>query len=137
MDDEDGRDPAGAQYQEEANLLGEDAPAALNPPDPQSGDPMPATRDHVTTDCLAITGESVARGVDILTWRTGRFPDRNRYGLGGDACNADAVAAIFAAKERPSFNPLISHVASATMRSNSALQRQSQPVLPRHSGPGQ
>ena len=27
---------------------------------------MPASRDHVMTDCLAITGESVARGIDIL-----------------------------------------------------------------------
>ena len=75
---------------------------------------MPATRDHVTTDCLAITGESVARGVDILAHGgLVAFPTETVYGLGGDACNADAVAAIFAAKERPSFNPLISHVASA------------------------
>lgn len=40
------------------------------------------------------------------------FPTETVYGLGGDACNADAVAAIFAAKDRPAFNPLISHVAS-------------------------
>ena len=41
-----------------------------------------------------------------------RFPTETVYGLGADACNADAVAGIFAAKRRPSFNPLISHVAS-------------------------
>jgi L-threonylcarbamoyladenylate synthase len=35
------------------------------------------------------------------------------YGLGADACNADAVAAIYAAKGRPSFNPLICHFADA------------------------
>ncbi len=40
------------------------------------------------------------------------FPTETVYGLGGDACNGDAVAAIFAAKGRPSFNPLIIHVAS-------------------------
>ena len=75
---------------------------------------MPASRDHVMTDCLAITGESVARGVDILAHGgLVAFPTETVYGLGGDACNADAVAAIFAAKERPAFNPLISHVASA------------------------
>ena len=75
---------------------------------------MPASRDHVTTDCLAITGASVARGVDILAHGgLVAFPTETVYGLGGDACNADAVAAIFAAKERPAFNPLISHVASA------------------------
>ena len=75
---------------------------------------MPASRDHVMTDCLAITGESVALGVDILAHGgLVAFPTETVYGLGGDACNADAVAAIFAAKERPAFNPLISHVASA------------------------
>ena len=98
---------------------------------------MPASRDHVTTDCLAITGESVARGVDILAHGgLVAFPTETVYGLGGDACNADAVAAIFAAKERPAFNLLISHVASAEAALNSARQRPSQPVLPRHSGPG-
>jgi len=39
------------------------------------------------------------------------FATETVYGLGGDATNANAVAAIFAAKGRPSFNPLISHVA--------------------------
>ena len=75
---------------------------------------MPATRDKITTSCLAISGESVARAAGILT-RGGlvAFPTETVYGLGGDARNADAVAAIFAAKDRPSFNPLISHVASA------------------------
>lgn len=38
------------------------------------------------------------------------FATETVYGLGGDATNADAVARIFAAKGRPSFNPLISHV---------------------------
>ncbi|WP_438852069.1 L-threonylcarbamoyladenylate synthase [Brevundimonas nasdae] len=35
------------------------------------------------------------------------------YGLGADAGNPDAVAAIFEAKGRPRFNPLISHVSDA------------------------
>lgn len=35
------------------------------------------------------------------------------YGLGADASNPDAVAAIFEAKGRPRFNPLISHVSDA------------------------
>ncbi|WP_417846009.1 L-threonylcarbamoyladenylate synthase [Thalassospira povalilytica] len=37
------------------------------------------------------------------------FPTETVYGLGADATNADAVAGIYAAKQRPSFNPLISH----------------------------
>ena len=38
------------------------------------------------------------------------FPTETVYGLGADATNGRAVAAIFAAKERPRFNPLIVHV---------------------------
>ena len=39
------------------------------------------------------------------------FPTETVYGLGGDARQGKAVAAIFEAKGRPSFNPLIVHVA--------------------------
>jgi L-threonylcarbamoyladenylate synthase len=45
--------------------------------------------------------------------RAGRlvaFPTETVYGLGGDATNDEAVAAIFAAKGRPRFNPLIVHL---------------------------
>jgi len=38
------------------------------------------------------------------------FPTETVYGLGGDATSERAVAAIFEAKGRPQFNPLISHV---------------------------
>ncbi len=38
------------------------------------------------------------------------FPTETVYGLGGDATSDRAVAAIFAAKGRPRFNPLIVHV---------------------------
>ena len=38
------------------------------------------------------------------------FPTETVYGLGADASNGLAVAAIFAAKGRPRFNPLIVHV---------------------------
>jgi L-threonylcarbamoyladenylate synthase len=47
--------------------------------------------------------------------RSGRlvaFPTETVYGLGGDATSDRAVAAIFAAKGRPSFNPLIVHVSN-------------------------
>lgn len=39
------------------------------------------------------------------------FPTETVYGLGADARNDTAVARIFQAKGRPSFNPLIVHVA--------------------------
>jgi L-threonylcarbamoyladenylate synthase len=41
------------------------------------------------------------------------FPTETVYGLGADATDEAAVAAIYAAKTRPSFNPLIAHYATA------------------------
>ena len=40
------------------------------------------------------------------------FPTETVYGLGADACNADAVARVYSVKGRPSDHPLIVHVAS-------------------------
>jgi len=40
------------------------------------------------------------------------FPTETVYGLGADALNPKAVARIFEVKERPSFDPLIVHIAS-------------------------
>lgn len=40
------------------------------------------------------------------------FPTETVYGLGADATNDEAVATVFSAKGRPSFNPLIVHVAN-------------------------
>lgn len=39
------------------------------------------------------------------------FPTETVYGLGANACDDKAVAKIYAAKGRPTFNPLITHVA--------------------------
>lgn len=41
------------------------------------------------------------------------FPTETVYGLGADATQGDAVARVFAAKNRPAFNPLIVHLADA------------------------
>ncbi|MBX9942651.1 MAG: L-threonylcarbamoyladenylate synthase, partial [Reyranella sp.] len=62
----------------------------------------------------APTADSIAEAARLL--REGRlvaFPTETVYGLGGDATNERAVAAIFEAKGRPEFNPLISHVLDA------------------------
>jgi len=62
----------------------------------------------------AATPEAIARAAALI--RGGRlvaFPTETVYGLGGDATDDRAVAAIFAAKERPRFNPLIVHAESA------------------------
>jgi L-threonylcarbamoyladenylate synthase len=49
------------------------------------------------------------------------FPTETVYGLGADATNGRAVAAIFAAKGRPRFNPLIVHVAGIAQAQEHAL----------------
>jgi L-threonylcarbamoyladenylate synthase len=40
------------------------------------------------------------------------FPTETVYGLGADACNAEAVARVYSVKGRPADHPLIVHVAS-------------------------
>lgn len=60
---------------------------------------------------LPATDAAIDEAAALL--RAGRlvaFPTETVYGLGGDATDDRAVAAIFAAKGRPSFNPLISHI---------------------------
>jgi L-threonylcarbamoyladenylate synthase len=62
---------------------------------------------------IPVSSPAVARAARLL--RAGRlvaFPTETVYGLGADATDDDAVAAIFAAKGRPRFNPLIAHVAT-------------------------
>lgn len=54
---------------------------------------------------IAEAGALLAQG------RLVAFPTETVYGLGGDATCDRAVAAIFEAKGRPSFNPLIVHIA--------------------------
>jgi L-threonylcarbamoyladenylate synthase len=61
---------------------------------------------------FAADAAGIARAVEIL--RAGglvAFPTETVYGLGADATSGEAVAGIYAAKERPRFNPLIAHVA--------------------------
>src|SRR4051812_13558098 len=62
--------------------------------------------DPTTIDPAAIAeaGELIRAG------RLVAFPTETVYGLGADATNAAAVERIFAAKGRPSYNPLIVHV---------------------------
>lgn len=63
-------------------------------------------------ELLRADSPGVARAAELL--RRGRlvaFPTETVYGLGANALEAAAVAGIFAAKGRPSTNPLIVHVA--------------------------
>jgi L-threonylcarbamoyladenylate synthase len=65
----------------------------------------------VNTRVLPFTGESIAEAARlILAGEPVAVPTETVYGLAADATNADAVARIYEAKGRPSFNPLIVHV---------------------------
>ncbi len=66
----------------------------------------------LTTRILSPAAADLAVAAQILT-KGGlvAFPTETVYGLGADARNDTAVAGIYAAKGRPSFNPLIVHVA--------------------------
>ncbi len=64
------------------------------------------------TERLASDGMGVRRATELL--RAGgvvAFPTETVYGLGADATSDSAVAKVFAAKGRPSNNPLNEHVA--------------------------
>ncbi len=68
-------------------------------------------RHDQKTERLIETPTDVARAADLL--RAGRlvaFPTETVYGLGANATDDRAVAEIYAAKGRPSFNPLIVHL---------------------------
>jgi len=64
------------------------------------------------------------------------FPTETVYGLGGDATNDRAVAAIYAAKGRPTFNPLIVHVGNLTAAARHAEVSPAAELLARHFWPG-
>ena len=60
---------------------------------------------------VAATKGSIERAAEALAkGEIVAFPTETVYGLGANALDAAAVAKVFAAKERPRFNPLIVHV---------------------------
>lgn len=69
------------------------------------------------TDCLKVSDRrSLNRALSIL--RAGglvAIPTETVYGLAADAENGAAVAGIYEAKGRPSFNPLIAHCSDLAM----------------------
>lgn len=69
---------------------------------------------YLANDRAAPHAQALQQAADLL--RAGQLlglPTETVYGLGADADNASAVAAIFTAKGRPSDHPLIVHIASA------------------------
>ena len=66
------------------------------------------------TEILTADAAGIAQAAALLLeGRLVAFGTETVYGLGADATNAHAVAAVFDAKGRPHFNPLICHFADA------------------------
>ncbi len=65
----------------------------------------------MTTERLTTELEDILRAGEIIR-RGGlvAFPTETVYGLGADALNAEAVRSVYAAKGRPSDNPMIVHI---------------------------
>ena len=68
---------------------------------------MAETRILAGSDPVAIRAAAAA----IRSGELAAFPTETVYGLGANALDAEAVARVFAAKQRPAFDPLIVHLA--------------------------
>lgn len=84
-----------------------------------TSDSQSAIEARVSAKIASLSAEQlklVEKGARIIR-RGGlvAFPTETVYGLGADALNTDAVAAIYETKGRPSDNPLILHVSSIAM----------------------
>jgi len=67
--------------------------------------------DWMDTACLPADEQGIIKAAGILaSGGLVAFPTETVYGLGANALDAGAVAAVFAAKGRPGDNPLIAHV---------------------------
>ncbi|MEZ5938314.1 MAG: L-threonylcarbamoyladenylate synthase [Hyphomonadaceae bacterium] len=86
---------------------------SVSPPSAERGKPAPII--GVSEADLNRAAEVIARGGLVA------IPTETVYGLAADATNDRAVARIFEAKGRPSFNPLIAHVDSVEMASQLAI----------------
>jgi L-threonylcarbamoyladenylate synthase len=76
-----------------------------------------ATSDPKQTPAEGLSASpDIARAAALLrSGGTVAFPTETVYGLGANALNAVAVASIFSAKGRPSWDPLIVHVADRAL----------------------
>lgn len=66
---------------------------------------IPIDREHLHSEMLTEAAQLLRDGELVA------FPTETVYGLGGDALDPDASRRIYAAKGRPSDNPLIVHIA--------------------------
>jgi L-threonylcarbamoyladenylate synthase len=102
-------DPVPFHGREEAFSNAHDAGLARPGPVPHHS-PM----KRIQVDPVHPDPEAIARAAAII--RAGglvAFPTETVYGLGANALDPEAVLRVFQAKGRPSFNPLIAHVADS------------------------
>lgn len=66
-----------------------------------------------------VSRQAISRSAEILrSGGTVAFPTETVYGLGAHALDPEAVAKIFAAKQRPSWDPVIVHIGDEAMLSS-------------------
>jgi len=71
------------------------------------------TKTSIATKVLgSAPADCLEAGTLLRAGRLVAFPTETVYGLGADATDPEAIARLYAAKGRPSFNPLIAHVPS-------------------------
>lgn len=91
----------------------------------------------MTSKIYQATKENIKKAADLI--KNGKlvaFPTETVYGLGASAFIPTAVAGIFAAKGRPSFNPLISHVAEFALAEELAVVDERAEFLAKKYWPG-
>ncbi|MBV8662057.1 MAG: threonylcarbamoyl-AMP synthase [Hyphomicrobiales bacterium] len=96
-----------------------------------------SAHSHRATLIAPANPESIAAAAAAI--RAGglvAMPTETVYGLAGDATSERAVAAIYAAKGRPAFNPLIAHFATAAEAEREAVFNDAAQALARAFWPG-
>jgi len=98
---------------------------------------MDQQRPPVTTRTLTFCDDTIAQAAALIAaGEPVAVPTETVYGLAADATDAAAVARIYAAKGRPSFNPLIVHVADLAAAERLAVFDQRARVLAAAFWPG-
>jgi L-threonylcarbamoyladenylate synthase len=98
-----------------------------------SEQPPSGQRPHVAPPTAAALDRA---GALLRAGELVAFPTETVYGLGADATNDHAVAAIFAAKGRPHFNPLIVHLPDLAAAMECAVFDERALALGEHFWPG-
>jgi L-threonylcarbamoyladenylate synthase len=98
---------------------------------------MTMNKDGFKTQIKIFDTRSLAEAVAYLhAGRTVALPTETVYGLAADATSSSAVAEIYRAKNRPSFNPLIVHVADQSAAAGIGYFSQKAEKLAQHFWPG-